>query len=253
MQLVEVVRGSATGDAALATGLATVRRLGKTPVVANAAPGCIGNAVFADYRRLCELLVEDGAWPEEVDAPLEVFGFAMGPFRVFDLAGLDIAWRARRAQAPLPGLRQSQLADRLCAAGRFGQKAGAGWYRYPEGGGRAVPDPEVRALIEAVAAAAGIDRRPIPAAAIVELALAAMVNRAALLVAAGTARRAADIDVVMANGYGFPRRRGGPVFWASRQEAAALRRVLERLATIMGPGLARGDVPALLAGLDSRG
>ena len=254
LELVEVVEATGTADDVLATGLALARRLGKIAVVARAAPGFIGNALYNDYRKACEFLVEDGAAPEEVDAALEAFGFAMGPFRVFDLAGLDIAWRARQAQGrPAPGLRYSTLADQLCEAGRFGQKAGAGWYRYSGGGRRAEPDPEVTALIERTAADNGITRRPHGAEEIVSRALAALLNRAALLVADGIARRAGDIDVVLVNGYGFPRREGGPVFWASRQDQRAILAAVDALCRTMGEGFRRSDVGALLQAVASAG
>ncbi len=253
-RLVEVVRTADTADDVLATGLALARRLGKVAVVARAAPGFIGNALFSDYRQACEFLVEDGAAPEEVDAALEAFGFAMGPFRVFDLAGLDIAWRARQAQGGrAPGLRYSTLADRLCEAGRFGQKTGAGWYRYPDGGRRPAPDPEVAALIARTAAANGIVRRPIAADEIVSRALAAMLNRAALLLEEGIALRPGDIDVVLVNGYGFPRQKGGAVFWASRQDRRAIEAAVDAHCRKMDKSFRRGDIGSLLQAVAAAG
>jgi 3-hydroxyacyl-CoA dehydrogenase len=171
----------------------------------------------------------------------------MGPFRVFDLAGLDIAWRVRQAKGPPPpDIRTSRLADRLCEAGRFGQKTGAGWYRYADGNRQPIPDPEVAKLIERTAAEAGIERRPVAADAIVGQAIAAMLNRAALLVEAGIAARPGDIDVVMANGYGFPRAKGGPVFWASRQDRPAILAAVAAHQRRMGAAFPRGDVAVLL-------
>jgi 3-hydroxyacyl-CoA dehydrogenase len=246
-KLLEVVRAEATAEEVLATVLALARRMGKVPVVARAAPGFIGNAIYGDYRSTVEFLLEDGAAPEAVDAALEAFGFAMGPFRVFDLAGLDIAWRVRQAKGPPPpDIRTSRLADRLCEAGRFGQKTGAGWYRYADGNRQPIPDPEVAKLIERTAAEAGIERRPVAADAIVGQAIAAMLNRAALLVEAGIAARPGDIDVVMANGYGFPRAKGGPVFWASRQDRPAILAAVAAHQRRMGAAFPRGDVAVLL-------
>ncbi len=144
LKLLEVVQGSATAPEVLAGAIQLGRRLGKTVVVARAAPGFIGNAIYADYRRICEFMVEDGATPEAVDAALEAFGFAMGPFRVFDLAGLDIAWRARKAQTRDPGHRYSTLADQLCEAGRFGQKTGAGCTATPKADESPWPTPRSR-------------------------------------------------------------------------------------------------------------
>lgn len=246
-KLLEVVRTAETADDVVATGMALARRLGKVPVLARAAPGFIGNTLFADYRTMLELTVEEGAAPQQVDAALEAFGFAMGPFRVFDLAGLDIAWRARqRAGPPGPGIRRSLVADRLCERGRFGQKTGAGWYRYAEGSRMPLPDPEVAALIEAAAVEAGTRRRRFSPETIVHRAMAALLNRAALLVAQGIARQAGDIDVVMANGYGFPRAKGGPLFWASRQDPAMIRKALAELRPVMGEGMPLGEVMPLL-------
>lgn len=241
-KLVEVAHTPSTANDVVASGLQLARRLGKTAVVARSAPGLIGNAIFADYRAAVEALVLDGALPAEVDAALEAFGFAMGPFRVFDLAGLDIAWRARQATGAAE--KAPSLGDRLCEAGRFGLKTGAGWYRYPDGGRQPEPDPEVHALIERHAEEKGIERRSIPAEAITRRALAAILNRAALLVGAGIARQAGDIDVVMTSGYGFPRAKGGPVHWASRQTPAAIAASIEAsCARLSAP---RGDLAALL-------
>ncbi len=222
MRLLEIVRGEATAAEVLATGFALARKLGKVAVVAGVCEGFIGNRIFSAYRTQMEYLVEDGAWPAEVDRALEAYGFAMGPFAVFDLAGLDIAWagRKRRAAARDPRERYVAVADRLCELGRFGRKTGRGWYLYPEGAKKPVPDPEVRALIEAEAAAKGITRRTVSDEEVVQRALAAMVNTAAQILAEGVAQRASDIDLVLANGYGFPSVRGGPLFAADARGLA---------------------------------
>ena len=167
MRLLEVVRCARTAPDVLATGIAVARKLGKLPIVSGVCEGFIGNRIFSAYRREAEFMLEDGALPHEIDAAMEGYGFAMGPFAVFDLAGLEIAWARRKRQAATrdPAERYVDIADRLCEAGRFGQKTGRGWYAYPEGK-RAV-DPEVTALIEASRAAKGIVPRQIPEAEIV--------------------------------------------------------------------------------------
>ena len=248
MKLLEIVRGARTGDDALATALALARTLKKQPVVARNAFGFIGNRIYDAYRRQCEFLLEEGALPHEVDAALEGFGFAMGPFAVADLSGLDIAWRMRQARAHLrdPAARYVAIADRLCEQGRLGRKTGAGWYRYSDEARRGLPDAAVQALIAEVSAAKGIERRTITADEIVRRALGAIINEAARLVAEGVAARASDIDVAMVHGYGFPRWVGGPVQWARRHEGAA-RQAIDEVGTAAGTGFVRGDVATLTA------
>ncbi len=246
MKLLEVVRGARSGGDALATGLALARRLKKQVVVARNAFGFIGNRIYDAYRRQCEFMLEEGALPHEVDAALEAFGFAMGPFAVADLSGLDIAWRMRQARAHLrdPASRYVRVADRLCEQGRFGRKTGAGWYRHPEGVRRGEPDEAVHELIRAESAAKGVARRPIDADEIVRRALAAIVNEAARLVGEGVAGRASDVDVALVHGYGFPRWVGGPVHWARTHEGAA-RQAIDEVAAAAGAGFVRGDVATL--------
>jgi 3-hydroxyacyl-CoA dehydrogenase len=233
----------------LATGLDVARRLGKLPVVTTNAFGFIGNRIYSAYRRQCEFMLEDGALPEEVDAALESFGFAMGPFAVADMSGLDIAWRMRQSLAATrgPAARHVGIPDRLCEAGRLGRKAGAGYYLYETPGGKAgrQPDPWVRELIEAASAAKGIVRRRLHDDEIQRRALLAMVNEAALLLAEGVAQRASDVDVVLVNGYGFPRWEGGPVFWARDRGHAALQADMAWLAELSGPGFVHGDLRRL--------
>ncbi|WP_395453726.1 3-hydroxyacyl-CoA dehydrogenase NAD-binding domain-containing protein (plasmid) [Azospirillum melinis] len=249
MRLLEVVRGAKTAPDALATGLALAKRLGKLPVVAGNAFGFIGNRIYAAYRRQCEFLIEEGALPADVDAALERFGFAMGPFAVADLSGLDIAWRMRRQQAATrdPAARYVEIPDRLCEAGRFGRKTGAGYYRYPSGAKRGEPDPEVTALIEAASAAKGIARAAVSDGEIVTRVLLTMVNEAACLLSEGVAARASDIDLVLVNGYGFPAWEGGPLFWAGRQDPAWLAAGLARLGDLSGPGFRLCDPGVLRA------
>ncbi|WP_247879717.1 3-hydroxyacyl-CoA dehydrogenase NAD-binding domain-containing protein [Azospirillum sp. TSA6c] len=251
MRLLEVVRGAKTAPDALATGLALAKRLGKLPVVAGNAFGFIGNRIYAAYRRQCEFLIEEGALPADVDAALERFGFAMGPFAVADLSGLDIAWRMRRQQAATrdPAARYVEIPDRLCEVGRFGRKTGAGYYRYPSGAKRGEPDPEVTALIEAASAAKGIARAAVSDEEIVTRVLLTMVNEAACLLSEGVAARASDIDLVLVNGYGFPAWEGGPLFWAGRQDPAWLEAGLARLRELSGPGFRLCDPGVLRAAL----
>jgi 3-hydroxyacyl-CoA dehydrogenase len=246
MKLLEVVRGAQSSDEAMATGLAVARQLGKQPVEATNAFGFIGNRIYAAYRLACEIMLEDGALPQEVDAALEGFGFAMGPFAVADLSGLDIAWRMRQAQAATrdPSARYVHIPDRLCEAGRLGRKTGQGYYHYDDSGARH-PDPQVGALILAASAEKGIARRPIAPEQIQLRAVAAIVNEAALVRAEGVALRAEDIDVVLVNGYGFPRWRGGPVHWAREQDPENLARACAAFAQSAGPNRKIGDLRVL--------
>jgi 3-hydroxyacyl-CoA dehydrogenase len=252
MRLLEIVRGAATAPDVLATGFALARRLGKVAVVAGICEGFIGNRIFSVYRHQAECLLEEGAYPEDVDRALEAYGFAMGPFAVFDLAGLDIAWttRKRRAATRDPRERYLEAGDRLCEMGRFGRKTGRGWYLYPEGAKRPVPDPEVRALIEAESARKGIARRAIGDHEIQQRVLAAIVNEAAKILAENVALRAADIDLVYANGYGFPAIRGGPLFAA---DARGLANVLADVEDMHGRTGFGSEPAALLVELAKTG
>ncbi|MBT9549976.1 MAG: enoyl-CoA hydratase/isomerase family protein [Hydrogenophaga sp.] len=248
MKLMEVVRGQASAPDALATGLALGKRLKKLPVLTGNAFGFIGNRLYAAYRRQCEFMIEEGAWPEQVDAALQAFGFAMGPFAVADLSGLDIAWRMRQAQVANrdPKARYVHIPDRLCEAGRLGRKTGAGYYRYPEGSKGPQVDEAVHRLIEQCRTDKGVLARDLSDDEIVRRALLAIVNEAAQLLAEGVAERATDVDVVLVNGYGFPRWEGGPVFWARERGAAALQDDMLWLAGLSGPGFVAGDMRHLL-------
>lgn len=214
MRLTEVVKGAKTAPDVLATGLAFAKRLGKLAVVCGVTEGFIGNRIFSAYRKAAEFLVEDGASPAEIDRAMEAYGMAMGPFAVFDLAGLEIAWARRKRQAATRDLsaRYSTLADRLCEAGRFGQKAGKGWYAYPDG--KRQDDPEVQALIDSVRTEQGITPRSFTPEEIVKTLLDAMATEGRALLAEGIAFRASDVDLVLINGYGFPAHKGGPMFAA---------------------------------------
>lgn len=246
MKLLEVVPGSASTPEAVATGLAVARALGKQPVQAGNAFGFIGNRIYAAYRAACEFMLEDGAFPQEVDAALEEFGFAMGPFAVADLSGLDIAWRMRQQQAATrdPQARYVAIPDRLCEAGRLGRKAGAGYYRYDDAGKRHV-DPAVAAVIAAESAARNIARRSLSPEEIIRRALAAIVNEAGLVLEEGVATSAGDVDVALVNGYGFPRWKGGPLHWSGRQERDRLIADCAAAARAAGPQKRVADLSAL--------
>lgn len=249
MKLLEVVRGAHTAPDVLATGMALGKTLKKMPVLCGNAFGFIGNRIYNAYRKQCEFMLEDGAWPEDVDQALTGMGFAMGPFAVADLSGLDIAWRMRKAQAATrdPRERYVSILDRLCEQGRLGRKTGAGYYTYTDGKPAKTTDATVRGIIEQASAARGLTRQPLGAEQIRRRALLAMVNEAALLFAEGVAARASDIDVVLVQGYGFPRWEGGPVFWARQQDRATLARDLQALVRDAGFGARLGDLDALLA------
>lgn len=212
MRLVEVVRCARTDSDVLATGFAVARKMRKLPILSGVTEGFIGNRIFSAYRREAEFLVEDGAEPQEIDAAMEEFGFAMGPFSVFDLAGLEIAWARRKRQAATrdPAERYVDIADRLCEAGRFGQKSGKGWYSYADG--KKSVDPDVTAIIAASRAAKAIVPRRFDKAEIVGRLLAAMSAEGQRLLDEKIAARPGDIDLVLINGYGFPAHKGGPMF-----------------------------------------
>ena len=246
MPLLEVVRAARTSDAALATALSLARRLGKQPVVARVADGFVGNRIYAAYRRRAELLVMDGTDPQRIDRAMTDFGFAMGPFMVADMSGLDIAWAMRKRQAATrdPQARYVPIADALCEAGRLGRKTGQGWYDYADG--KARPSAEVEAIIDDARRAAGIAPVALDAPAIQRQLLAAIVNEAASVIDEGVAHRASDVDVALCNGYGFPRWRGGPLFWAAGQPRAAIHDDLRALGEAVGQGFRAGPVDRIL-------
>lgn len=216
MKLLELVVTAKASPRAIATGAALGQRLGKITVSAGVCDGFIGNRVMSAYRRECDYLIEDGAMPADVDAAMREFGFPMGIFEMQDLAGLDIAWamRKRRAKDRDPAERYVDIADRLCEAGRLGRKTGAGWYRYD--GGKAVVDPLVEDIVRAASERNNIRRRSFSADEIMARILEVMQAEGAALLVEGVARSADDVDVVMVNGYGFPRWRGGPMFMSAR-------------------------------------
>ena len=215
MKLLEVVRGEKTGKDVLATVMQLAKMIKKTAVVSGVCDGFIGNRMLEHYSRQSLSLLEEGALPQQVDQALEKFGFAMGIFRVGDLAGNDIGWAIRkRRYVEKPHVHYSKIADRLCEQGRFGQKTGMGWYRYEAGRRDAIPDPVVEKLIEDYREEIGITPRPISDEEIIERCVFALVNEGARILEEGIAQRASDIDMVYLTGYGFPLHRGGPMFYA---------------------------------------
>ncbi len=215
MKLLEVVRGEHTAKDVLATVMSLAKTIRKTAVVSGVCDGFIGNRMIEQYARQAGFLLDEGATPQQVDRAIEKFGFAMGPFRMGDLAGNDIGWaiRKRRAQER-PGMRYSATADRLCEMGRFGQKTGAGWYDYAAGKRDAIPSPVVDKMVADHRAALGIEPRRITDEEIVQRLVFALVNEGAHLLEEGIAARASDIDMVYLTGYGFPIHRGGPMKYA---------------------------------------
>lgn len=225
MKLLEVVRGKATGKDVLATVMALAGKIGKTAVVSGVCDGFIGNRMLEQYFRQAWFMAEEGALPQQIDAAIEAFGFAMGPFRVSDLAGNDISWAIRkRRYVDYPDVKYPRIADRLCETGRFGQKTGAGWYDYTTGDRTPRVSPVVTALIEEDSRERGVTRRAFSDEEIVERLVYALINEGARILDEGIAAKASDIDIVYLTGYGFPRWRGGPMFYA---DAIGLPRVLD--------------------------
>jgi len=227
MRLLEIVRGKATGKEVIATCMQLSKKLGKVGVLVGNCRGFVGNRMFHPYVRESVFLLEEGATVQEVDSAVYDFGLAMGPLAVGDLAGLDVGWRIRKEYRHLekPGIRQPFAGDRLCEMGRFGQKTGAGWYTYDENR-RAIPDPEVTALVRKWAAEAKIPQRRISREEIVDRCLYALVNEGARILEEGYALRSGDIDIIYINGYGFPAHRGGPMWYA---DAVGLKNVYNRV------------------------
>jgi 3-hydroxyacyl-CoA dehydrogenase len=227
MRLLEIVRGKATDPAVLAAALGFSKQLKKVGVVVGNGPGFVGNRMMFPYMYEAQFLVEDGATPEQVDKGLTDWGMAMGIFAVDDMAGRDVAARVRKELKHFEsaGGRKPLAAEKLDALGRFGQKTGKGWYKYDDGR-KPISDPDVLAIIEQTSAEAGIKRRQFTAEEIVERLVFALINEGARALGEGLALRAADIDVIYINGYGFPAWRGGPMFYADR---VGLKTIYERV------------------------
>jgi 3-hydroxyacyl-CoA dehydrogenase len=245
MRLLEIVRGAATAPDVLATSMALAQRIGKVAVVSGVCDGFIGNRMLARYGAAAQGLIHAGALPQQVDNALQAFGMAMGPFRMGDLAGLDIGWATRKRRAAEAGVEMKPIvADKLCEVGRFGQKTGAGWYRYEAGQRDPIPDPVTEQMIAEYRAANGIMPRAISDQEIVERCIYALVNEGARILEEGVAARASDIDLVYLNGYGFPKERGGPMFHADQVGLANVVQALRRFAA--EPGADASWQPAAL-------
>jgi 3-hydroxyacyl-CoA dehydrogenase len=215
MRLLEIVRGKATAKDVLATTMALSKKIKKVGVVSGVCDGFIGNRMIEQYSRQAGFLLEEGCTPQQVDGALERFGFAMGPFRMGDLAGNDVGWYIRkRRYLEKPDLRYSKTADLLCEMGRYGQKTSAGWYDYKPGDRSAYPSSVVETMLVEERARLGVTPRQVSDEEIVHRLLFAMVNEAAYILEEGIAMRASDIDIIYLTGYGFPRYRGGPMFYA---------------------------------------
>jgi 3-hydroxyacyl-CoA dehydrogenase len=227
MRLLEIVRGKKTSKEVIATCMQLARTLGKVGVLVGNCRGFVGNRMYGPYRREAQFLVEEGARIESVDKTLTDFGMAMGPLATGDLAGLDVSWRIRKEYRHLekPGIRQPFLEDRLCELGRYGQKTGAGWYKYDDQR-RPALDPVVEDLVRGWVKDAGIPQRQISADEIRDRCLLALVNEGARILEEGYALRASDIDIIYINGYGFPAHRGGPMWYA---DVVGLKKVYERI------------------------
>ena len=216
MRLLEVVRGKHTAVEVLATAMALAKTIKKLAVVSGVCDGFIGNRMIEQYSRQAGFLLEEGALPAQIDAAIEAFGFAMGPFRMSDLAGNDIGWAIRkRRYAEQPELSYPVVFDRVCELGRFGQKTGAGWYDYHAGDRTAHASPLVNELVLRVSDQCGLTRREITDSEIVERLVYALVNEGARILEEGIASKASDIDMVYLTGYGFPLYRGGPMHYAN--------------------------------------
>ena len=225
MRLLEVVRGAQTSDETLATVMAIGKKLKKAAVVSLNAPGFIGNRMLFRYTAQANMLLLEGALPHQIDQALESFGLNMGPFRMMDLVGLDLGWRARKLggkESPL----HAKIGDELCEQDRYGQKSSAGYYNYSEGSRAPNPAPENEAIYEKISSENGFTRREISDEEIIDRCTLALINEGADILSEGVAQRAADIDVVYINGYGFPIWRGGPMHHAN---AIGLDKVIEKL------------------------
>jgi 3-hydroxyacyl-CoA dehydrogenase len=229
MRLLEVVRGKKTAKDVLATTLKLGKTLKKVPVVSGVCDGFIGNRMLEKYGQQSLFLIDEGATPQQVDAALERWGMAMGPFRMYDMAGNDIGWEIRKRRAKeRPDMVYSRIADRICEQGRFGQKTGKGFYRYEPGSRSALPDPAVDDIIRRYREEVGVKPRAISDEEIVERCIYALVNEGAKILEEGIALRASDIDMVYLTGYGFPPYRGGPMFYADTVGLAKVLSTLQR-------------------------
>ncbi len=236
MRLVEIVRGSDTAPDVIATARAVTRRMGKLGVVVGNCFGFVGNRMLYAYGRENQLLLLEGATPTQIDGVLERFGMAMGPNAVGDLAGIDVGYRVRRERKDLPDdPRYYRVADMLFEAGRLGQKTGRGTYLYPQGSRKPLRDPEVESMIAAESARLGIQRRIVSDEEILQRCLFALINEGALILEHRFAASPSDIDAIWCNGYGFPRYRGGPMFYADTVGVSVVLEGVRRFERTIGP------------------
>jgi 3-hydroxyacyl-CoA dehydrogenase len=237
MKLLENVRAKKTAADVLETVMDVSKKIGKVAVLVGDGYGFVGNRMLAQRTRESWFLLEEGATPQQVDKALTDFGFAMGPFAVSDLAGLDIGWRNRKARAHLrkPGVRDSNLLDKVCEMGRLGQKTGGGWYRYEKGSRKPIPDSVIEALIAEHSRQAGIERRDIADEEIVQRCLYSMINEGARILGEKIADRPDDIDTIWLHGYGFPASRGGPMRYADEVGLRRLRATIVMFQERFGP------------------
>ena len=226
MRLVEIVRGDHTSPEVLATTLTLSKQLGKVGVVVGVCDSFAANRMLYPYSRQAQFLIEEGAFPEQVDKVIYDFGRPLGPFALSDLAGIDVGWRVRQHREPSrpKHLRYSEIADRLYEMGRYGQKTRKGWYNYEEGSRIPMPDPEVVDLVVRTSRELEIDRREISDEEILQRCIYPLINEGAHILEEGIAQRASDLDIVWLYGFGFPRYRGGPMFYA---DSVGLRHVYE--------------------------
>ncbi len=231
MKLMENVRGAQSSAETIATIMKLSKTIGKIGVLVGICDGFVGNRMLYAYRRQADFLLEEGALPDQIDKVIYDFGMPMGPYAMGDLAGLDVGWRIRQRQAATrpAHLRYSTVADRVCELGRFGQKTNAGWFRYEPGSRTPIPDPVVNELVLQVSADNGFTRREVSDQEILERCMYPLVNEGAKILDEGLAQRASDIDVVWMYGYGFPRYRGGPMFWADLVGLGTIYDMMRRL------------------------
>ena len=231
MKLMENVRGAQTSAETIATIMKLSKTIGKVGVLVGVCDGFVGNRMLYAYRRQADFLLEEGALPRQIDKVIYDFGMPMGPYAKGDLAGLDVGWLIRKRQAATrpTHLRYSTVADRICELGRFGQKTGAGWHRYEPGSRTPIPDPEIEQLIVSISEEHGITRRKITDQEILERCMYPLVNEGAKILEEGLALRPGDVDIVWIYGYGFPRYRGGPMFWADLVGVKTIYDVMSRL------------------------
>ena len=254
MRLLEVVRAEKTGKDVLASVMQLARKIKKVAVVSGVCDGFIGNRMLKYYRGQAFELVKEGASPQQIDRALEKWGMAMGPFRMGDLAGLDIGWSIRKRQyAENPDMKRSFIADKLCELGRFGQKTGKGWYRYEPGKRDALPDPEVDEAIAEGRKLEGIAPRKVSDEEIIERCMYALVNEGARILEEGIAARASDIDLVYLNGYGFPAHRGGPMLYADIVGLPNVVRAMRKFTALPGGDAKFWEPAAMLVRLAEEG